>query len=85
MIKLPVIPHGEDVFVHKLPNCPNCMILMDKLNLAGVCYRQMTMGELDSRVELAANNCFAMEAPVLQVGDKCYMFSELERRARDLA
>lgn len=78
MIKLPDIPQGEDVFVHSLPNCPNCMVLKDKLNLSRVFYRELMMGEVDSRVELASNGCFAMEAPVLQVGDKCYTFYDLE-------
>ena len=71
-IELPYIEEGDEVIVYSLPNCPNCMDLKEALRDAGIKHRTLMMDTPEGITELRVNGCFAMQAPVLQVGDAFY-------------
>ena len=71
-INLPYIEEGDEVIVYSLPHCPNCVELKHALNDAGVKYSVLMMDTAEGITELRVNGCFAMQAPVLQVGDTFY-------------
>lgn len=74
MVEIPPILKGDKVIVYSLPNCPNCMRLKDALNLHRVVYKTLMMDTSEGITELRVNGCFAMQAPVLQVGDRFYEY-----------
>jgi glutaredoxin len=72
MVELPYIEAGDEVILYSLPNCPNCMMLKDKLNMSKVKYKTLMMDTPEGITELRVGGCFAMMAPVLQVNDTFY-------------
>ncbi|KAF1078890.1 glutaredoxin domain-containing protein [Methanogenium sp. MK-MG] len=54
--------------VYTLENCPNCELLKEYLNAAGMPYTILNMMDAEALTELRINNVFVREAPVLQVG-----------------
>ncbi|WFN34825.1 glutaredoxin family protein [Methanogenium sp. S4BF] len=54
--------------VYTLENCPNCELLKEYLNEAGMPYTIRNMMEAEALTELRINNVFVREAPVLQIG-----------------
>lgn len=56
--------------VYSLEVCPNCMKLKEALTQAGICYDERDMQSAESITEMRVNGCFAMEAPVLQIGER---------------
>ncbi|GAB7015750.1 glutaredoxin family protein [Methanogenium cariaci] len=54
--------------VYTLENCPNCELLKEYLNAAGVPYTILNMMDAGALTELRINGVFVREAPVLQVG-----------------
>ena len=71
-INLPYIEEGDEVIVYSLPNCPNCMALKDKLRAERIKHRTVMMDTAEGITELRVDGCFAMQAPVLKVGDTFY-------------
>lgn len=55
--------------IYTLEVCPNCIKLKDTLKNEGIEYEEIDMQLPDSITEMRINGCFAMEAPVLQIGD----------------
>jgi glutaredoxin len=55
--------------VYTLEVCPNCIKLKEALTKAGIRYDERDMQSAESITEMRVNGCFAMEAPVLQVGE----------------
>jgi glutaredoxin len=72
MVNIPPIFKGDKVIVYTLPDCPNCVKLKDELDKRGIVYSVAQMDSVDSIVEMRSSDCFAMSAPVLQIGDKFY-------------
>jgi len=56
--------------VYTLEVCPNCMKLKEALTKAGIEYDERDMQSAESITEMRINGCFAMEAPVLQIGER---------------
>lgn len=54
--------------VYTLENCPNCELLKEYLDAAGIGYTIRNMMEAEALTELRINGIFVREAPVLQVG-----------------
>lgn len=54
--------------VYTLENCPNCELLKEYLDEAGMPYTIRNMMEAEALTELRINNVFVREAPVLQIG-----------------
>lgn len=54
--------------VYTLENCPNCELLKEYLDAAGIGYAIRNMMEAEALTELRINGVFVREAPVLQVG-----------------
>lgn len=54
--------------VYTLENCPNCELLKEYLDAAGIGYTIRNMMEAEALTELRINGVFVREAPVLQVG-----------------
>lgn len=54
--------------VYTLENCPNCELLKEYLNEAGIGYSIRNMMEAEALTELRINSVFVREAPVLQIG-----------------
>ena len=65
------------ITVYTLEHCPHCEELKAFLRERGVLYTVMRMDSPEGRTELTFNACFAMEAPVLQVGDYFIQSEEL--------
>lgn len=74
MVEIPPIFKGDLVRVYTLPSCPNCITLKDMLDKKGVVYKVVPMDSPEGVTELRVNGCFAMQAPVLQVGDRFYEY-----------
>jgi glutaredoxin len=55
--------------VFSLSVCPNCIRLKKALKESNIEYAEMDMQSAAGITELRVGNCFAMEAPVLQIGD----------------
>ena len=53
--------------VYTLENCPNCELLKEYLDAAGMPYTIRNMMEAEALTELRINGIFVREAPVLQV------------------
>lgn len=66
-----VVFDGE-VSVYYLPDCPNCMTLKSALDAENIRYKSMMMETAESITDMRLGQCFAMQAPVLRVGDKFY-------------
>ncbi len=54
--------------VYTLENCPNCELLKEYLNAAGIGYTIRNMMDAGALTELRINGIFVREAPVLQIG-----------------
>ncbi len=54
--------------MYTLENCPNCELLKEYLNEAGMLFTIRNMMEAEALTELRINNVFVREAPVLQIG-----------------
>lgn len=54
--------------VYTLENCPNCELLKEYLNAAGIGYTIRNMMDAEALTELRINGVFVREAPVLQIG-----------------
>ena len=65
------------VTVYHLEHCPHCEELKAFLRSRGVIYTVMDMDSPAGKTELTYNGVFAMEAPVLQVGDYFIQSEEL--------
>lgn len=72
MVELPDISPDDGVILYSLPNCPNCMMLKDKLNMSKVKYKTLMMDSAEGITEMRVGGCFAVVAPVLQVNDTFY-------------
>ena len=63
--------------MYTLETCPNCELLKEYLNEAGIPYTIRNMMEAEALTELRINNVFVREAPVLQVGTTFLTSKEL--------
>ena len=60
--------NAAKINVYTLENCPNCELLKEYLDAAGMPYTIRNMMEAEALTELRINSIFVREAPVLQVG-----------------
>ena len=74
MVNIPHIDKGVKLTVFSLPHCPNCEELKDTLDELGFEYDVLMMDTAEGITELRANGCFAMQAPVLRIGDEFVEF-----------
>jgi glutaredoxin len=63
--------------VFTLEICPNCLQLKQALTDLEIDYDEMDMQSAEGITELRVNGCFAMEAPVLMIGDNFYETNDL--------
>ena len=62
------------LILYTLENCPNCLQIKSKLIYCGYEFEEQPMDTAENIAELRYNACFAMEAPVLRVGDSFYEY-----------
>jgi glutaredoxin len=62
------VTDAAKINVYTLENCPNCELLKEYLDAAGIGYTIRNMMEAEALTELRINGVFVREAPVLQVG-----------------
>jgi len=62
------------LILYTLPSCPNCIQIKSKLKACGYEFEEQPMDTAENIAELRYNACFAMEAPVLRVGDSFYEY-----------
>lgn len=55
--------------VYTLDCCPNCEKLKEALTKAGIEYYERDAQTAESITEMRVNGCFAVEMPVLQIGN----------------
>jgi glutaredoxin len=60
------------VYVYSLENCPRCEELKEYIGSIGIEYLERNMQTAESIAELRCNQVFAVEAPVLQVGEDLF-------------
>lgn len=68
------------IVVYTLENCPHCEEVKGELKSLGIPYEERDMQTAESITELRVNQCFAIEAPVIQDGDECYEYSHISDR-----
>jgi len=56
--------------VYSTKNCPNCSVLKELLKKEGIDVEEADMRTPDVATELFAHNVFAMQAPILRMGDE---------------
>jgi len=66
--------------IFTLEVCPNCMKLKEALKEEGIEYDEKDMESGEGITELRFGGCFAMEAPVLQIGEVFAESSVIFRR-----
>ena len=69
--------NAAKINVYTLENCPNCELLKEYLDAAGMPYTIRNMMEAEALTELRINGIFVREAPVLQVGMKFLISKDL--------
>lgn len=57
------------VTIYTLEHCPNCVKLKDSMKANGINYKEIRMDSAEGQTELKFNGIFAIEAPILQIGD----------------
>jgi len=62
------VTDAAKINVYTLENCPNCELLKEYLNAAGIGYTIRNMIDAAALTELRINGVFVREAPVLQIG-----------------
>ena len=67
------------MIVYCLENCPHCEEIKEKLDAIGYDYEVRDMSLAENLTELKMLNCFAMEAPVLQVDDRCFEYADCQK------
>jgi Glutaredoxin and related proteins len=65
------------IIVYSLPVCPRCEELKKWLGDHSIPFTCLDMGSAEGITELRVNQCFAMEAPVLRIGDTFYESADL--------
>ncbi len=68
------------IIVYTLENCPHCEEVKAELKSCGIPFVERDMQTAESITELRVNQCFAVEAPVVQDGDECYEYSHIHTR-----
>jgi len=56
--------------VYTLDCCPNCEKLKGALKNAGIEYTERNAQTAEAITEMRVNGCFAIEMPVLQIGER---------------
>jgi len=59
----------EKPVVYYTRSCPNCHALMERLTSFGIEFETRDLCDPDTLTDLRCNGCFAMQAPILQIGD----------------
>jgi glutaredoxin len=62
------VTNAAKINVYTLENCPNCELLKEYLNAAGISYTVRDMMDAEALTELRINGIFVREAPVFQAG-----------------
>lgn len=57
------------VVIYTLEHCPNCVKLKEAMKENGITYKEIRMDSAEGQTELKFNGVFAIEAPILQIGD----------------
>ena len=64
------------IIVYTLDHCPHCEVLKEHLKTQGIAFEVRDMQSAESIAEMRCNQVFAIEAPVLQVGEEAFYTSE---------
>lgn len=64
------------VIVYTMEHCPNCEQLKGELARRKISFETRPMDSAESITEMRVNGCFAMEAPVIQVGEEFYEYRQ---------
>jgi glutaredoxin len=62
------VTDAAKINIYTLENCPNCELLKEYLDEAGIGYSIRNMMEAEALTELRINGVFVREAPVFQIG-----------------
>lgn len=63
---------NADIKIYTTAVCPKCKRLKDFLQAQGIAFQVLDMQSPEGITELRFAGCFALEAPVLQIGDEFY-------------
>lgn len=63
---------NPEVTVYTTEVCPKCQRLKTFLQAQGIPFKTLDMQSPEGLAELRFNGCFALEAPVLQVGEEFF-------------
>ncbi len=64
------------IIVYTLENCLHCEEIKSKLTACGYEYEERDMSTAENLTELKILGCFAREAPVIQVDEKCFEYCQ---------
>lgn len=67
----------QDILIYSTSNCPNCRVLKQFLEKRNVQFKEVDMATPAALTELRMNGVFTMAAPVLQIGNKFFIYSDL--------
>jgi glutaredoxin len=66
------------IIIYCLEDCPRCEEIKAKLTASGYEYREEDMSTAENITEMRLCGCFAMEAPVLRVGDNFFEYCQCQ-------
>ncbi len=68
---------NTELTVYTTEVCPKCQRLKTFLQAQGIPFKTFDMQSPEGLAELRFNGCFALEAPVLQIGEEFYTTSQI--------
>ncbi len=68
---------NTELTVYSVPLCLGCQQLKDILKEKNIPFKEFDMSTPEGLTELRFNQCFAMQAPVLQVGKNFFQYKQL--------
>ncbi len=66
-----------EITVYSVPLCLGCQQLKDFLHEKNIPFKEFDMQTPEGLTELRFNQCFALQAPVLQIGKTFYEYRQI--------
>lgn len=80
-----MIEIDSEIILYTTEVCPKCKKLKTFLQEKGIPFKTLDMQSPEGLAELRFNGCFALEAPVLQIGQNIHVARRLFKDGKDLS
>ncbi|MFA5692334.1 MAG: glutaredoxin domain-containing protein [Acholeplasmataceae bacterium] len=66
----------DKLVIYTTSTCPHCAELKKQLGSLGIDFDTRNLEDADVLTDLRVEGCFAMQAPILQIGDMYFQVTE---------